>query len=98
MLRRDHLGMGIILGFIAPLIGMVLYYFAKFYPTFSLKDFFFTLATQKSLISGIVSVSLIANAVLFTIYINTRRDLTAKGIFTSTCVYAVGALVLKFFL
>ncbi|GGH57709.1 chromosome condensin MukBEF MukE localization factor [Filimonas zeae] len=97
MLRRDHLGMGITLGFIAPLIGMLLYYFTKFYPI-SLSDFFYVLGRQKTLISGIVSVSLIANAVLFTIYINTRRDLTAKGIFTSTCVYAVGALILKFFL
>lgn len=98
MLRRDNLGMGITLGFIAPLIGMLLYYFTKFYPTASLSDFFYVLGRQKTLISGLVSVSLIANAVLFTLYINTRRDLTAKGIFTSTCVYAVGALVLKFFL
>lgn len=98
MLRRDHLGMGITLGFIAPIFGLLLYYFAKFYPLYSLSDFFYALGRQKTLISGIVSVSLIANAVLFTLYINTRRDLTAKGIFTSTCVYAVAALVLKFFL
>jgi len=98
MLRRDHLGMGITLGFIAPIFGMLLYYYTKFYPSVSLSSFFNALRNQKSLISGIVSVSLVANAVLFTLYINTRRDLTAKGIFTSTCIYAVAALVLKFFL
>ena len=98
MLRRDNLTLGIILGLIAPIVGMLLYYLWKFYPTFSLKDFFTVLAFQKALITGIVSVSLIANAILFTIYINTRRDDTAKGIFTSTCVYAIAALVFKFFL
>lgn len=98
MLRRDNLTLGIILGFIAPILGMLMYYLWKFYPTFSLKEFFTVLAFQKTLITGIVSVSLIANAILFTIYINTRRDDTAKGIFTATCVYAVVALVFKFFL
>lgn len=98
MLKRDNLKMGIILGIIAPLLGMVLYYFGKFYPALSVKDFFQLLSIQKTLITGIVSISLVANAVLFTLYINTRRDQTAKGIFASTCVYAIGSLILKYFL
>ena len=98
MLKRDNFKMGIVLGFIAQVIGLFCYYYLKFYPTYSLKDFFTVLAIQKSLISGIVSVSLIANAVIFTLYINTRRDLTAKGIFASTCIYAIAAIVVKYFL
>ncbi|BAV04564.1 hypothetical protein FLA_0556 [Filimonas lacunae] len=77
---------------------MALYYLWKFYPAATIADFFRLLGSQKTLITGIVSVSLLANAVLFTIYINTRRDDTAKGIFASTCVYAVGSLILKYFL
>jgi|SRR6476469_2489777 len=95
MLKRDQLGLGIVLGILAPILGLLIYYFWKFYPTFTLTEFFTVLALQKSLISGIVSFALIANAVLFTIYINTRRDKTAKGIFIITCIYAIGALVLK---
>jgi hypothetical protein len=98
MLKRDDLRLGIILGLLAPVLGMLTYYFWKFYPTFSLKEFFTVLTLQKTLISGIVGFSLLANAVLFTIYINTRRDKTAKGIFLITCIYAVAALVLKGFL
>lgn len=98
MLRRDNLRMGIVMGFIAPIIGMFAYYFVKFYPTFSLGDFFRVLGSQKTLITGIVSVSLLANALIFTIYINTRRDSTAKGIFVATCIYAIAALLFKFFL
>ena len=90
--------MGIVMGFIAPIIGMFVYYLVKFYPLFSLRDFFHILGTQKTLITGIVSVSLLANAAIFTIYINTRRDNTARGIFLATCIYAIAALVFKFFL
>ncbi|RXK87230.1 hypothetical protein [Filimonas effusa] len=98
MLRRNNLTMGIIMGFIAPIIGMFIYYLFKFYPLFTIRDFFTVLGTQKTLITGIVSVSLLANAAIFTIYINTRRDNTARGIFLSTCIYAIAALVLKYFL
>jgi hypothetical protein len=48
-------------------------------------------------LSAIISVSLIANAVLFTIYINTQKDKTATGIFIATCIYGVLALILKWF-
>jgi hypothetical protein len=98
MLKRDSLPLGLVLGFIAPIFGMLIYYFVKFFPTFSLADFFRVMGTQKSLITGIVSISLIANAVIFTVYINTRKDKTAKGIFTATCIYAIVAMIVKFFL
>jgi len=37
-----------------------------------------------------------ANAILFTIYINGYRDKTAKGIFIVTMVYAALALAFKY--
>jgi hypothetical protein len=49
------------------------------------------------LITSIGSLSLLTNAVLFTIYINTERDETAKGIFISTVIYGIGILILKIF-
>jgi hypothetical protein len=38
-----------------------------------------------------------ANAILFTIYINSNIDKTAKGIFVATIIYALIALSLKTF-
>ncbi len=98
ILQKDNLRLGLVLGIIAPIFGMLLFYFLKFYPTFSLSDFFHVLAAQKTLITGLISFSLFANAVIFTVYINTRRDRTARGIFIITCVYAVITIALKFFL
>ena len=94
MLKRDSLRLGIVLGFLAPIVGMFIYYLIQF-RMFTLKEFFSVMMAQKALLTGIVSISLIANAVVFTYYINTRKDRTAKGIFVSTCIYAISALLYK---
>ena len=98
ILKKDNLRLGLIVGVIAPLFGMMIYYFWKFYPTFSIGEFLRVLMVQKTLITALISFSLFANAVVFTFYVNTRRDRTAKGIFIITCIYAVCAFILKMFL
>ncbi len=94
--KKDNLTLGLILGFLAPLLGFSIYYFMRF-RLFSINDFVHVLMMQKSLLSGIVSIALLANAVVFTLYINTQKDKTAKGIFIATCVYALVALGFKWF-
>ena len=94
MLKRDSLPLGLVLGFLAPVAGMFIYYFVQF-RMFTLKEFFSVMFAQKALLTGIVSISLIANAVVFTYYINTQKDKTAKGIFAATCMYAIIALLYK---
>lgn len=97
MLRKDSLKLGLVLGFLTPILGMFAYYFIQF-RLFTLKEFFTVMLQQKSLLSGIISISLIANAVVFTIYINKQIDKTARGIFIATCIYALMALGIKWFL
>ena len=94
MLKKDGLRLGIILGFIAPVAGMFIYYFIQF-RMFTIREFFTIMFSQKTLLTGIVSISLIANAIIFTIYINNRKDRTARGIFIATCVYAFASLIWK---
>ena len=98
ILQKDNLRLGLVIGIVAPMFGMLIYYFWKFFPTFSVSDFFHVLLLEKALITALISFSLFANAVVFTLYINTRRDRTAKGIFIITCIYALGAFILKLFL
>lgn len=95
MLKRDKLRLGLILGITAPFLGLLIYYFAKF-SIFTIKEFVGVILTQKSLLTAMLSVSLVANAAIFTYYINNRKDRTAKGIFISTCVYAGLILLWKF--
>jgi hypothetical protein len=96
--KRDSVFFGVIIGLFAPLLGMLGYYFWKFYPTYSLGNFLSVIFSNKTLLSGISTFALFANVALLTIYFNTRRDETGKGIFIISCVYAIGAIVLKLFL
>ena len=96
MLRKDSLRLGLVIGFLAPLFGMLVYYLVQF-RMFTLEEFFYVMFTQRSLLTAVISISLIANAVVFTIFINKRSDRTARGIFIATCIYAIASLLVKLF-
>ena len=94
--KKDNLRLGLIMGLVAPIISLVVYYFVKFYPTFSFKDFLGFMRNNKSQITAISVPCLVLNIVLFTVYINSHRDKTAKGVFAATLIYAILALLFKF--
>jgi hypothetical protein len=98
LFKKDDLRFGMLLGFIAPLLSLVAYYFIKFYPLFSVRDCMNFIAENKNQITAISVPCLILNIALFTVYINTSRDKTAKGIFAVTLIYAIAALLVKFIL
>jgi hypothetical protein len=98
MFKKDTLKFGILLGFLAPLISLVIYYFVRFYPLFSVNDFFTFVGQNKSQVTAISVPCLVLNIALFTFYINTRRDKTARGIFVITLIYAIAAIGLKYLL
>jgi len=93
--KKDNFVFGLVLGFIAPAFGFLLYKFVKFRP-FTIAEMFQWIRLNPNLITVFISVSLFANAVLFTIYINGYRDKTAKGIFVLTIIYAVIAMLFKY--
>lgn len=95
-LKKDTLGFGLLLGFLAPVLSLIIYYFVKFYPVFSIAEMFDALRQNKRLVTAISIPCLFLNILIFTYYINTRKDRTAKGIFAMTLLYAVAALLFKF--
>ncbi len=93
--KKDNLKFGIVLGLLAPLLAMLVYYLVVFNHSLTVSEYFYVLKTNKSLLTAISSISLLANAILFTIYINTHRDQTAKGVFVATLLYGIGVLLYK---
>jgi hypothetical protein len=96
MLGRDSLKLGIVLGFLAPMLGVVIFYFWKA----SANPFVVFLETalqNRQFLTMLISFSLFVNAAVFTLYINRRKDRTARGVFISTCIYAIAALLIKMF-
>lgn len=92
--KRDSLKLGMVLGILAPILGLVIYYFAKF-SYFPFSEFLQYFLREKKLITAIGTMCLLANVLLFTIYINSRRDNTAKGIFITTVIYGIAILMMK---
>jgi hypothetical protein len=96
ILKKDNLRLGLALGVIGPYLGLLLIWQLKLSEV-SFMEFLEQFLSNNRLITSIGSLSLLANALLFTIYINTERDETAKGIFISTIIYGIGILILKIF-
>jgi uncharacterized membrane protein SpoIIM required for sporulation len=92
--KKDNLKLGLVMGLIGPLLGLIVIYFIKF-SSISFGEFIDLFLENNKLITSIGSLSLLANVIFFTIFINTHRDHTAKGIFLVTLIYGIGILVLK---
>lgn len=93
-LAKDNLKLGLLLGLIAPLLVFLIVYLVRF-SGWTLDAFIQQFLNQKSLITFWGVWCLVGNIALFTYYINTAKDQTAKGIFAITVVYGIGILLLK---
>jgi hypothetical protein len=94
ILKKDSQRLGLILGLLGPALGLVIIYFIKF-PSYRFQDFLEYFMNDNRLLTSIGSLTLLVNVILFTIYVNTHRDETAKGIFIITLFYGIGILLLK---
>jgi len=98
MFRKDNLGFGVLLGLVFPVIGLLVFKYFKF-EVFSFKETFtyMRLEPGHKTLTVALSLSLLLNALLFTIFVNTGKDKTAKGVFISTLVFGIFILVMKTF-
>ena len=96
--KKDNFILGAVLGLIGPVFGVMLFKYVKF-GIFTFREFFDQLINEQGhrTFTVALSLALLVNAVLFTIYINTRKDKTAKGIFALTLVYGMLVLCIKTF-
>jgi len=93
-LTKDNLKLGLLLGFLAPLLVFLIVYFVRF-SGYTFDEFIRVFLNEKKLITFWGVWCLVGNIALFTYYINTSKDQTAKGIFAITVVYGIGILLLK---
>ena len=93
-LKKDNLKLGLALGLIAPVFIFFGIYFARF-SGYDFSEFISVFFKENRMITFFGVWCLVGNVALFTLYINTRRDETAKGIFAITLIYGIGLLLLK---
>ncbi|MHB1921538.1 MAG: hypothetical protein ACYCOO_04815 [Chitinophagaceae bacterium] len=96
IIRTDHSLYGLMLGLAAPILGFLIYYLFKFYPTgISLRDFFLLFVQHQYLIPPVLSLCVLLNALIFFGYTHFRKDLTARGILAATLIYALIIILIK---
>ena len=96
-MQSDNYIIGVLIGLLLPFIGFFICYEYKF-SLFSVEEFLNLLNEQKSILSALISISLLINGAVLTYFFQKQKDKTAKGIFFSTCVYAIVAIACKWFL
>ncbi|MEO7445574.1 MAG: hypothetical protein ABIT96_02505 [Ferruginibacter sp.] len=96
--KKDNFWLGIVMGAVAPLLGLAMFKVFKF-GIFTWQEVFQYMMVEPGFktLTVALSLSLLLNALLFTIYINTDRDYTAKGIFVTTLIYGLTVLAIKTF-
>ncbi len=96
LFKQDKLALGIVLGLVLPVIGFFLFYVFTFMPRHaSFTEYLLMFRDNKNMIPKVASVCLILNGFIFYFYTQSHRDLTSRGIFLVTMLYAVGILLLK---
>lgn len=97
ILKKDNYAFGFIMGLLAPCLGFLAFKYTRL-QALSLWESLEFIRLEPTLLSAALSVSLVANAILFTFYINAHIDKTAKGIFFATGMYGIIILILKTFI
>jgi uncharacterized membrane protein len=98
ILKKDNFIFGFIMGLVAPFLGFAIFKYKKLGPlSYGEALQYLFVEPGFRMLTIAISLSLLVNAVLFTIYINAHIDKTAKGIFAATIIYALTALSLKTF-
>lgn len=97
--KKDNFILGLVLGILAPILGLLIFKMYKF-SVFSISETLQYMMVEPGYktLSVALSLSLLLNALLFTIYINSGRDYTAKGIFVTTLIYGLIVLSIKTFM
>ncbi|MBK7763605.1 MAG: hypothetical protein IPI46_09565 [Bacteroidetes bacterium] len=96
-MNKNHIFFGFIAGSIVPLLGIFLLYTFKYMPqNVSLTDFLYLLKNNKSNISKVISLGLIACIPLITYYRNRKLYQTLQGIFIAIALYALLAIAYRF--
>ena len=93
-LKKNSFKLGVLLGLLTPFLVFFIIYFIRF-SRYSMDELFAVMATEDRIITFFGVWCLVGNIALFTVYTNTNRHQTAKGIFLITVIYGIGVLLLK---
>lgn len=93
-MKKDSIALGIILGLIAPWLGVFIYFLAKF-SHMGINGFIHFVMAHPHTQSPILSLGLILNMAIYYLFYHYNCDKTTKGILLATFIYAPLVIYLK---
>ena len=94
MLNKDNFKLGVLFGLITTMIVFGVLYAIKF-SSYPFNEFLTVFSREARLITFFSAWCLVGNIALFTLFINTNKYKTGKGVFLVTVLYGLGFLLLK---
>ncbi len=93
-MRKDSRSTGIIIGLLAPIAGMLVFWTVAFGfgGLMDIKILYY----ETDRLSGLISLGLIANLAGFFIFYKLKLDESARGVILATFLYGLVILILKF--
>jgi len=94
-MKRNIPILGFIIGLLLPFVGLIIMYFLWGNHE-GIFEFVRLLTHLKGMAGKVFTLSLLLNLAPFVYYTSKRLDLTAKGIFIATMIYAVIIIFVKY--
>ncbi len=92
--RYNNIRVGLVLGFLAPLLGFVIVYLVAF-RGMSFMEYLEQFSYRNKL-SSVISLSVVPNLLLFFIFIWLNYLYSARGVLASTLLFALIVIITKF--
>jgi hypothetical protein len=93
-LKNDNFKLGFLLGLLVPLVVFTVLYFIRF-PDYEFGEFLDMFPRQNALITFFGAWCMVGNIALLTLFLNTNKYQTAKGVFVISVIYGISILLLK---
>jgi hypothetical protein len=96
--KKDNFIFGFILGLVSPFLAFIIFKHQKLGPLSYFEALqYIAVEPGHRMLTVAISICLLLNAALFTLYVNAGIDKTSKGLFVATLIYALTALSFKLF-
>ncbi len=93
--KANCMRLGLLLGFIIPILSILLIYIIRFSDTLTIAEFLKTLFVLKIYTKVLAVAVYFGNIVSFFLFIKTERLKSARGVLTATVIYSLIILILR---
>jgi len=93
--KFDAMWIGAVVGLIAPLITLYVFYLIRYSRNISFEQFYTEILQAHNIVTPSISLCVIINLLVFFIFIWRNRNFNARGVLLATIIYAIYVMYQK---